>query len=744
MKRLLHIGIGLAVVAVFLGHAARFYELPLLNRLEAILYDTRLVIAMPRGVDERVVILDIDEKSLTEKESGGEGRWPWPRDRLALLLDKLFDEYRVAIVGFDLVFAERDLSSGVHVLERMGASELRDVPQFRAALEDIRPLLAYDDIFARKMQGRAVILGYTFSADASGATPRKGMLPAPIFAAGAFADRTVGAIQRHGFTANLAKFQESATGAGHLNSWADSDGIVRRTPMLIEFDGAFYEPLALAVVRALLGSPPVEAVFAESGRATRNYRRLEGLQAGPLRIPVDAAASAYVPYRGKKGSFRYHSLVDVLHGRVAVEDLQGRIVLVGTSAPGLLDLQATPVGPILPGVEIHANLIAGMLDGNIKQSPPYALGAELALLAVTGLALALLLPLLASLAATLATAAAFALVLIGNAALFHYGNLVLPLASGLALILSLYVIGMAWGFFVEARGKRQIATLFGQYVPPALVDEMAENPARFSMEGESRELTVLFADVRGFTSIAEGCDPKMLARLMNEFLTPLTEAIHRRRGTIDKYMGDCIMAFWGAPLPDPQHARNGILAALEMRVALQGLRPHFQAQGWPEIRIGVGLNSGRMSVGNMGSRIRLAYTVVGDAVNLAARIEGITQQYGVDILIGEETRRLADGVVFREIDRVRVKGKETPVGIYEPVGIAGEIAPALQEEIGLWHEALRRYRAQDWDAATAQLLALKRMIPDRALYDIFLERMAGFRVSPPGADWDGAWTFETK
>jgi adenylate cyclase len=744
MKHLLRIGIGLAVVLVFLGHAARYYELALIGRLEAIVYDTRLILTMPRTLDERIVILDIDEKSLAEKEQGGEGRWPWPRDRLALLLDKLFERHQVAIVGFDVVFAERDESSGIRVLEQLGERELRHVPQFQAALQKIRPQLAYDEIFARKLKDRPVVLGYTFSSDEPGLAPKKGMLPLPIFPAGAFAGRLVRTSSWNGYTANLEELQKNATAAGHFNPWTDDDGVTRRVPMLAEYQGAYYEPLSLAVMRMLLGSPPVQAVFPDPALAPKAYPGLEWLQVGSLRIPVDDTASALVPYRGPKGSFRYYSVVDVLNDRVAAADLKGKIVLVGTTAPGLLDLRATPMDPVYPGVEIHANLIGGMFDGNIKQRPPYVLGAEVALLLLSGFAMALLLPLLAPVTSTLVTLLVLTLVVATNVAVFHFGHLVLPLASGLVMILVLFTLNMAYGFFIEARGKRQITGLFGQYVPPELVDEMAKNPANFSMEGESREMTVLFTDVRGFTTISEGLDPKALSLLMNEFLTPLTEVIYKHRGTIDKYMGDCIMAFWGAPLADPEHARNGILTAIEMQEALKRLRPEFQAKNWPEIRIGVGLNSGRMSVGNMGSRIRLAYTVMGDAVNLASRLEGVTKQYGADIIVGAGTRDRVPDIVFRELDRVRVKGKEEPVAIYEPLGLRGEVAQAVLDELKLWQEALRRYRSQDWDMAELQLLNLKKMAPNDHLYELFVERIAHFRANPPGAGWDASWTFETK
>ena len=747
-KHLARIIIGLVVVVVFLAHAVELWglRLPLLANLEAIVYDTRLRLTMPQTVDSRIVILDIDEKSLAEKERGGEGHWPWPRDRLALLIDKLFDQYEIAVVGFDVVFAERDESSGIRVLERLSERELRDVPQFQSVLRQIKPQLEYDDIFARKIKGRPVVMGYVFLGEDSAAMQKKGMLPAPILSSKSFEGRTVATTSWGGYTANLDVLQKVAAGGGHINSRTDADGIIRRVPMLAEYNGAYYEPLSLAVVRTLLGSPPVTALAPEEASGARQASPdLEWLQVGSLLIPVDEEACALVPYRGRQGSFKYLSIVDVLNDVIDIAELKGKIVLVGTTAPGLLDLRSTPVDPVYPGVEVHANLISGMLDGNIKQRPPYVVGAELALLLASGLAMALLLPLLSPLTSTLTTLLVLVVVLATNIMVFQYGDLVLPLASGLVMILVLFTLNMAYGFFVEARGMRQITGLFGQYVPPELVDEMARNPDRFNMAPRAQELTVLFSDVRGFTTISESLTPEDLSVYINEYLTTMSLVIREQhRGTLDKYIGDAIMAFWGAPVADPQHARNAVLAALGMQSDAKALNERFKARGWPTFKIGVGVNTGVMRVGDMGSKIRKAYTVMGDAVNIASRLEGITKQYGADIIIGDGTRKLLSGFVLREVDRVRVKGKDEPVTIYEPLGLEGQVDPARQDEIKIWNQALRLYRQQDWDRAEVQLLNLRKMAPDSELYELFIERIAHHRAHPPGAGWDGAWTFETK
>ncbi|MEQ1668757.1 MAG: adenylate/guanylate cyclase domain-containing protein, partial [Sulfuriferula sp.] len=325
---------------------------------------------------------------------------------------------------------------------------------------------------------------------------------------------------------------------------------------------------------------------------------------------------------------------------------------------------------------------------------------------------------------------------------------VLNVAPVLMLILGLMILNMAWGYFAESLAKRQITGLFGQYVPPELVDEMSHDPSKFNMHSESKELSILFSDVRGFTTISEGLTPQQLSDLLNAFLSSMTAVIHAHHGTIDKYMGDCIMAFWGAPLENPNHARDAVLAGLAMQAELVKLNQTFVERGWPQLHVGVGVNTGRVSVGNMGSQFRMAYTVMGDAVNLSSRLEGITKQYSVPMVVGEGTRAALPKMTFVELDWVRVKGKLKPVTIYQPLGLSADIAPDL---LALAHDfapALADYRAQRWDAAQAKLAALtvqaQAIHAPVGLYQIYIERIAYFRAHPPAADWDGVWVFESK
>jgi adenylate cyclase len=738
-QHIVRIALGLAILAVFLGHAGKFYSLGIVTRLDHVLYDTRLRLTAPGTVDDRIVILDIDERSLATPELG---RWPWSRDVTAALVGKLFDKYGAALVAFDVVNGEPDRSSGLPVLERLAAGELKDAREFQETLERLRPRLDHDGLFAQALKARPVVLGFYFT------NPEKetsGALPAPVLDASIFRGRSIEFARYQGYGANLPQFQAAALGAGHFTPLIDEDGIIRRVPLLAEYQGKFYEPLSLAVFRAVAGLSKVEAGFAPESRfLSRDYGGLEWLDVGPRRIPVDANAAVLIPFRGKQGSFPYVSFADLYRDQVPVERLKGRIVLVGTSAPGLVDLRATPVGTAYPGVEIHANLIAGMLDGSIKQRPAYVIGAEVLLLAAFGLALAFALPLLSPLRATLGVVGALAALVAINLAAWTQADTVLPLAAGVLMIIALFALNMSYGYFVETRSKRQFTELFGQYVPPELVDEMARDPAKYSMEGKNEVLTVLFTDIRGFTSFAEGLEPKALAAFLNEFLTAMSLVIRTHRGTLDKYMGDAIMAFWGAPVADPEHARNALEAALAMQAELARLNPTFRARGWNEIRVGIGLNTGPMSVGDMGSRLRKAYTVMGDAVNLASRLEGLTKAYGVGVIVGQSTREAVPGFVFRELDRVRVKGKDAPVAIFEPIGRETTLPSERLEELKLWGQALKQYRAGNWDQAELILFNLQRLYPGAPLYSLYAERVARYRRESPGAGWDGVTAFETK
>lgn len=737
-KQLPLIAICLLIISALLLERMNVYNLAALDKMENILYDARVVMTMPGGVDERIVIVDIDERSLAEI-----GRWPWSRIHIADLLDELFGYYDIRLVGFDVVFPEPDDSSGLKILQALGRNELTDIKEYHAVIADLEGQLDYDRRLSKSISNHQVVLGYYFNdALASTGSTITGELPRPAFHRDMFKDKNVQARKAIGYNANIKLLQDAALTAGHFSPWLDDDGIIRRIPMVYEYQDDFYEALSLVMVRILLGIEETKPVFEEDYGT--GYPSLEKLSLEFLDIPVDKNLQALVPYRGKEGSFPYVSATDVIHGRVDKKILQGAIVLVGTTAPGLYDLRTTPVQKQYAGVEIHANLISGILDQNIKQSPAYVDGAEFIQILLTGCVLTLLLPLLSPLWATLLTLVISAITISLNIAFWQYGNLVMPLATGLTLIFIMFIANMIYGFFIERRGKLQIASIFGQYIPPDLIDEMNFNPDSYSLDAENREMTVLFSDIRGFTTISEGLTPAQLSELMNAYLTPMTKIIHENRGTIDKYIGDAVMAFWGAPLKNSNHACHALKAAMDMLERLNAIRMEFVERGWPEIYIGIGLNTGMMSVGNMGSEFRLSYTVLGDAVNLGSRLEGLTKVYGVEIIVSETTKDAVPEFIYRELDIVKVKGKDKPIGIYEPIALEEEITDEELDEIEMSRKAILAYRNQDWLNARLLFKELQEMVPERRLYSIYLERIEDFMSNPPPTDWGGVFSHTTK
>ena len=732
-SRLAQAGLSALFVLLIAAHVGGLISIAPMQRVEAWLYDAWLKRTAPSGVDDRVAILDIDEASLKSV-----GRWPWSRDTMTTLVEQLFDRYGVAAVGFDVVFAEPDTSSGLGTLKGLAERDLAGSRDFQTALEQLAPRLDYDARFARALAERPVSLGYYFIPEGYG-DARTGMLPPPSLPAVAFAPLQPGT-PAVGYGANLAEFQQAAPGAGFFNMRADDDGTARQMALTSPFEGGYYLSLSASTLRVAFGGDAVEAGADRQTLLGRTYLSPR-LEVGGIRVPLSADGTVHVPYRA--GSpFPYLSAAEVLAGRAPLEQLENRIVLVGSTAPGLADLRVTPFSSTFPGVEIHAHLIAGMLDGDVRVTPPWADDARLAAVLLLGVLLTLVLLRFGPAIGLVTTIALLALLLAAYAAAWSR-FMVVPMAAPMLTVFGLYALNTAYGFFAETRNKRQITKLFGQYVPPELAAEMSQDPTHYTMEGQSREMTVLFSDIRGFTNFSEKLPPTELAEVLNAYLSTMTRIVQQQRGTIDKYIGDAIMAFWNAPVDLDDHATRAVQTALDMQAALPQLNREFAARGWPEVRIGIGVNTGRMSVGNMGSEFRMSYTVMGDAVNLGSRLEGITKQYGVGILATQPTVEADPVHAFMKVDVVRVKGKETPVAIYQPLGRKGELSDEAQMIARIFEAAFARYQAQDWGEATKMLTELKAAAPC-ALCDIYLERIAHFRESPPPADWDGVFVYTTK
>jgi adenylate cyclase len=732
----LRIAAGLALVLVFFVNEAEWVQLRFVQQMELWAYDTRLRLFMPKTLDPRIVILDIDEKSLN-----AEGRWPWSRNKLALMVKQLFDKYQVKVVGFDVAFAEPDPSSGLASLEQMAKTDLKDDAEFQKTLAQRRPELDYDNIFAEEIGKHPVVLGFFLG----GKTDKAGVLPPPTYNhAATFGSYNVGYNLAIGYSGNIKSLQDKALAAGHLYPQLDFDGVTRRVPILMRYEDGYYEALSFAVTRLYLNNAGAKLSVEPPGRFGNNLAIVPQITTGGITIPLDATMSALIPYRGASGVFQYVSATDVIRGTLPAEALKDKIIIVGTSAQGLLDLRSTPVREDYPGVEVHANLVSGFLDQSIMHKPTEVLAVHVITLLLLGIPLAIMLPRLSALTSTTAVASVIVLLIALNLYVWKAQHYVLDIAAPLMMMALLYLLNMAWGFFMETRSRRLISGLFGTYVPKELVAEMSKNPEVYSMRGEARDMTVLFSDVRDFTSISEGLAPESLRDMMNAYLTEMTEVIQHTRGTIDKYIGDAIMSFWGAPLDDSEHAAHGVEAALTMQKKIRGLDTQFAKNGWPPLNIGVGLNCGTMNVGDMGSKFRRAYTVMGDAVNIASRLEGLTKEYGVGILVSEDMVTAAQGFVYREVDLVAVKGRTTGIPIFEPIGKIGEVLETTLTELDKWHKGLEQYRKQRWDDAQEIFKALQYASPDTKLYKLYLKRIDYWRANTPGPMWKGLWVWTTK
>ncbi len=733
-RHLVPIALGLTLtVLMSWGGIYQLDNVPLLRTLEYLTYDLRLRSSLTGVTDDRVVIIDIDEASLA-----AEGRFPWPREKMARLVDNL-GALGTSVIAFDIVFAEPEERSDRRLLREFLDGPLGSVPQFAKTAKKTMTELDGDARFAEAISRQSVVMGFFF--DTGTKATSVGLLPGN----GADASKYLQSGTRFGppadsFGANLALLQNAATTGGFFNTRLDPDGVLRRVPLFTQFGNDIYPLLSLEAVRLYLNEPGWQlATDRIGGREAIDY-----IKVGDYRINTDSQAQMLIPYRGGERTFTYISATDVLNMRLPADSLAGKIAFVGTSAKGLLDLRPTPLTTVYPGVEVHATVADAILNGDMRAETLEKDGIDLVLLAGFGILLSILFTFLPPLWSIITAVGSAAIIIAVN--LFAWSNgLVLALSTPLLTIALLLSANLAYGFLFESRDRRHLQSMFGQYVPPELVDEMSQNAHTFNLEGESRLMTVLFADIRSFTSISETMNPRQLKDMLNRYFTPMTEIIHLQRGTIDKYVGDMIMAFWGAPLDDPDHARHGVLAAMEMIRKTDEMSAEFKTLGYPDIRIGVGLNTGPMNVGNMGSEFRMAYTVLGDSVNLGSRLEGLTKQYGANILVSEDTRRNIDDVVFQEVDRVIVKGQTRPISIYEPICMEAELTKELRDHLALAQRAMKLYRARDWDNAEMQFIGLMQRYPKRKLYEIYVkERIPWFRQNPPPADWSGEFIHTSK
>jgi adenylate cyclase len=679
-----------------------------------------------------VTIVDIDDKSLEKI-----GQWPWPRTRIADLVTEL-TRLGAVVIAFDAVFSEPD---------RLNPADAADT--FRNLDEDtrakLRALPSNDEIFAEAIRNSRVVLGESGAAEELAALDKT--LPVTGLAMlGEEPQRFM--FQFPGLLRNTKVLEHAAAGRGLFTIKPERDGIVRRVPMIMLAQGQTMPSLSFEILRVATGSDTILIKSEKEGIKSLGFKRFQ--------LPTDRNGQLWVHYARQDPSL-YVPVTNVLEKTVAPEMIAGKLVLIGTSAVGLNDIKTTPVSQHMPGVEIHAQILESALSGAVISTPIYGSAVEFATALLFGLLVIAFAPLFGPVT-LVALGAVFATALVGTSAYFYAQHRFLidftyPLMSTTAIYLTLIFSS----FVREQAQRRQIRSAMGRYVSPALVEQLAQSPERLVLGGEEREMTIMFSDMRGFTSISETYknDPQGLTALMNRFLTPLTNAILNRKGTIDKYMGDAIMAFWNAPLDDKDHELNACEAALDMLERVdelnQAREQEAKEEGRPFIplNIGVGLNTGICVVGNMGSDQRFDYSVFGDSVNLASRLEGQSKEYGFPIIVGSRTAlAVKDKFAILELDFVMVKGKKEPEVIY---AIAGREDTAqsgrFQRLRNLTIEMLACYRNRDWEGALAAIARGRKTDEANSLellYNLYEARIRGYLENPPPQDWNGAFALLTK
>ncbi|MCG6982737.1 MAG: adenylate/guanylate cyclase domain-containing protein [Deltaproteobacteria bacterium] len=719
---------------------------PFLDRLELKSLDVRFLTRGPEPPGPFAVLAAIDEKSLDEV-----GKWPWPRAKIAALIDRLSEE-GARVIAMDIVFSEPDENNNLRFVESMqeeaGTLGLQSA-ELEKFLEKARAKADNDQILAAAISRSkaTVVLGYFFHfsqkeiahlSEDELASKRNNM--------GARAVKLVQFTSPEAqkvkvFEAllpesNIEKLVKASGMAGYYNIFPDIDGTVRWIPLIISYQDRFYPSLALEAVRSYVGNMPLQVRVADYG--------IETVQLGPVTIPTDEKGRMFINFRGGPRTFPHYSVADILAGRTPPDAFRDRIVFVGSTAIGIYDLRVTPFSTVFPGLEVHANVADNILRQTFLFRPGWASFFDLAAILLMGMVTGLVLPRLRAFFSVLLIGVLFFGYLVMSQALFVRKGIWLNAVYPLLTMVIVYTAVTLYRYIIEEREKRKIRGAFSFYVTPSVVNEMLKNPEKLKLGGDKKELSVLFSDIRGFTTLAEEMEPEMLVNLLNEYLTDMTNVVFEFDGLLDKYIGDAVMAVFGAPLAQTDHPMRACRTALKMLEQLSKMQEKWRDEGTPILDIGIGINTGPMVVGNMGSERRFDYTVMGDSVNLASRLEGINKEYGTRVVISEFTyERVKDEFICRELDAVRVKGKVHPVKIFELLCLRSHEDQGL-DIIEPFAEALRHYREQEWDRAKEKFNQVLSRRPEDGAAQLYLQRIANLRQEPPGPDWDGVFTMKRK
>jgi len=535
---------------------------------------------------------------------------------------------------------------------------------------------------------------------------------------------------------SIKAIAESGENCGYFNAFPDPDGVIRWSPLVIKFQDNFYYSLPIALLMQYLDYPMIVLNLAEFG--------VDGVMLGDLRIPTDEIGRLLINYLGPAKTFPHYSISDIIAGRLSPELIKGKIVIVGATATGIYDLRVTPFSPVYPGVELHATVVENILQGNFLEQSAWTTFIDICGIIVFGMIIGIAIPRLKALQGILLVMVLLGGFVAGNTLIFAKYNTWLNMVYPVLTMMTIYLVITVYRYFTEEREKKKIRGAFQYYLTASVINELLKDPTKLKLGGDKKDLTVMFSDIRGFTTISEKLTPEELVHLLNEYLTAMTDIVFKYEGLLDKYIGDAIMAVFGAPVDQPDHALRSCRTALEMMATLKGLQQKWAAEGRPFVDIGVGINSGDMVVGNMGSNMRFDYTVMGDNVNLSSRLEGINKEYGTHIVISEFTYEVVKEEVFcRELDAVRVKGKKLPVKIYELI-CERKDAAEHEEYIGRFHAGLAHYKAARWDEGIAAFKSVLEIRPDDPPAKLYIQRCQDLKENPPEGEWDGVFTMTRK
>lgn len=736
----------ISVISIIIGIVAYLIGIPFLDLVELKTIDLRFQTRGNISPRPEIVLAVIDEKSLAK-----EGKWIWPRSKIADMVTKL-SKAGAKVIAFDIGFLEPDDRAMVQTIEEIRRTvqklDIRN-SKIDAYLENLRYLTDNDKLLADAIKNaRAkVVLGYFFQmgakdiehvSEAELAAQEKNITGSmhKFVRFESAAAQQVPLIEPAAPQSNIKEISDASEYAGYFNMEPDLDGAVRWIPGVYRFRNTLYAPLSLKTASAYLDRP-LSIRIAEYG--------VEGIQIGKLHIPTDELGRIFINYRGKGKTFPHISVTDILKEKVPVDLIKDKIVMVGATAVGIFDLRVTPFSNVFPGLEIHANIVDSVLSQDFLEKPGWSAIFDILSMLLIGIFLGFVLPRTGVLSGSVAGLAVFIGYILLCQYLFSHAGLVLNLVYPLAVILFIYFSITVYKYIKESSQKRFIRDAFSTYLAPSVVKQIIDSPEKLALGGEQREITAFFSDVQGFTGISEKLTAPELVELLNEFLTEMTDILLSFEGTLDKFEGDAIIAFFGAPNYLENHAETTCRACIEMQKKLAALRQKWKSEQRPELMMRIGLCSGLAVVGNMGSKSRMDYTMMGDTVNIAARLEGVNKIYGIYTLISESTCRAAgDRFLTREIDSIKVVGKKEPVAVYQLLGYPEDFDGRMMEALEQYAKGLHAYRNQNWEDAVNFFSRILSIIPNDGPSQTMLARSEEFKINPPGKKWDSTFSMMTK